>query len=285
EQDANKLLVFARAMNFRNKRVDTKVQLEVLVNDRIVAIKEKALSLPARKVETLWEPGKDDIVRDMPGEQAATFELSDLDDRATVVLHARLGGLNDHLPLDDEAWLVVGVVRKARVLIVGDSNVVLEAFFDNRSTQAVATVDHLDSGVVSLKSPDHDKYRKPARNGDYDLIIFDRCAPETEENMPRANTFFIGKPPPPWKRTAGDKIANPQIKGWMSKHSVMRRLTALQDVGVLEAFKMKDLPPRTPRLIEVENNNSLLLALSRGSFTDLVMTFPIISEAGSSKQN
>ena len=281
EQDANKLLVFVRAVNFGPQKVEPKVQLEVLVNDRLLGIKEKPLSLPARKVETLSEPGKDDVIRDTPGEQAVTFELTDLDDRSIVVLHAKLEGLKDHLPLDDEAWLVVGVIRKARVLIVGDSNAVLEAFFDNKSTQAVATVEHLDAAAVGRSSKDHDKYLKPARNGDYDLIIFDRCAPETEEEMPRANTFFIGKPPPPWKRAAGDKLTGPQIKGWMGKHSVMRRLAALQDVGVLEAFKMKDLPPRTPRLIESENNNSLLLTLSRGSFTDLVMTFAIIDDTGS----
>ena len=34
------------------------------------------------------------------------------------------------LPLDDEAWLVAGVVRKARVLIVTPGNVVLRTFFD-----------------------------------------------------------------------------------------------------------------------------------------------------------
>ena len=31
----------------------------------------------------------------------------------------------------------------------------------------------------------------PSRNGEYDLILFDRCAPEKEEDMPLGNTFFI----------------------------------------------------------------------------------------------
>ena len=64
--------------------------------------------------------------------------------------------------------------------------------------------------------------------------------------MPRGNTFFIGQLPPPLKRTAGDTITNPQIKGWISKHPIMRRLAALQEMGILEAFKVKNLPP--PRL-------------------------------------
>ena len=68
-----------------------------------------------------------------------------------------------------------------------------------------------------------DTYLKPARNGDFDLIVFDRCAPKSEEDLPRGNTFFIGQPPPPYKRTPGDTITNPQIKGWVAKHPVMRR--------------------------------------------------------------
>ena len=67
----------------------------------------------------------------------------------------------------------------------------------------------------------------------------------------------------------------------MHEHPVLRYLTALYEVKMIDAFKMKDLPPRTPRLIESENNNSLLLTLSRGSFTDLVMTFAIIDDTGS----
>src|SRR5439155_12643348 len=143
---------------------------------------ERPLSLPARKVEKITEAGKDEIVRDTPGEQAATFQLSDLDDRAITVLHAKLEGIKDDLPLDDEAWLVVGVVRKARVLIVGPSNAVLQAFFDDDATREVATVTYLTAADLTK-----DAYRKPARNGDYDLVIFDRCAPEKEEDMPRGN--------------------------------------------------------------------------------------------------
>src|SRR5437879_9861699 len=96
--------------------------------------------------------------------------------------------------------------------------------------------------------------------------------------MPRGNTFFTGRPPPPFKRTAGDTITNPQIKGWIGKHPIMRRLAALQEIGILQAFKIKDLPPRTPKLIEIDQNNVLLFTLSRGSFTDLVMTFTIIDD-------
>jgi hypothetical protein len=276
EQDPTKLQVFARALNFRNKPVDIKIQLELLTNGSLKGIQEKPLSLLARKVETVPQGDKEEpLIRDTPGEGAVVFELSDIDDQAKVVLHAKLVGIQDNLPLDDEAWLVLGVVRKARLLLVGPPNDILHAFFDDPSTQAVATISYLTPEDLTKNS-----YRKPALNGDFDLVIFDRCGPKTVDDMPRANTFFIGYPPPPWKREAGDKLTNPQIKGWMGKHPIMKYLAALQEVGIFEAFKLKDLPPRTPRLIEIDQNVSLLLTLTRSSYTDLVMTFPILNDKG-----
>src|SRR5262249_9456143 len=76
DQDATKLRVFARVLNFRNEPVQTKVELEALVNGTPTALKEKPLSLTARKVETIQEPGREEsLVRDTPGEGAVTFEL------------------------------------------------------------------------------------------------------------------------------------------------------------------------------------------------------------------
>src|SRR5262249_15376668 len=67
---------------------------------------------------------------------------------------------------------------------------------------------------------------------------------------------------------------------WAGGSPVMRYLTALHRIGVAEAFAIKDLPPRTPRLMEIDQNNALLVALSRHSFSDLVLTFTIINEKG-----
>ncbi|MCI0455965.1 MAG: hypothetical protein L0Z62_03170, partial [Gemmataceae bacterium] len=246
----------------------------VLVNGTLTAIQEKSLKCPARQVVVLQEAGKDDpTVRDTPGEGAATFELSEVDDRSNIVLHAKLVQVGDRFVPDDEAWLVVGVVRKARVLLVGRPNELLRAFFDDEATREVATVAYLSPADLAK-----DSYRKPALNGQYDLIVFDRCAPEKEEEMPRANTFFIGVPPPPWIANTVEKLTNPQIRGWMGRHPLMRYLTGLQEVGLEEAFRMKDLPPRTPRLIESDQNTALLLTLSRQAFTDLVMAFPLITD-------
>lgn len=291
EDDASKMQVFIRVLNYRNKAVQTRLQLEVFVDGELKSIPEKPLSLPAREIKEEKESEKDTpLIRDVPGEAAVTFDLKDLDDRSIVVLHAKLVKLRDQFPLDDEAWLVVGVVRKARVLLVGNPNQFLDDFFNQEAITEVAKIDRLTPDQLGK-----DAYLKPASNGVYDLVIFDRCGPDKEEDMPRSNTYFIGYPPPPWQPKPTEevkepakgieKLKNPHIKGWMNKDPVLQYLTGLQEVLIDEAFKMKDLPPRTPRLIETDRDTAILLKLNRESFTDLVQTFPIMTNTGECNTN
>lgn len=273
DQDASKMQAFVRVNNFRPKATQAELELEVTVNGQIKGILKKSLSLRAREVSKLQEQGKEEAtVRDVPGESAVVFELADINDREITTLRARLVGMKDDLPSDDEAWLVVGVVRKARILLVGETNDILNAFFDDSATLDVATLTRMKPGDLGGAA-----YRKAAQNGDFDLVIFDRCGPAAEEDMPRSNTFFIGYPPPPWKASDMEKVTNPQIKGWMHKHPVLRYLVALQEIGVAEAFKLKDLPSRTPRLMEIDQNVTVLFTLNRQLYNDLVMTFPILN--------
>ena len=76
--------------------------------------------------------------------------------------------------------------------------------------------------------------------------------------MPAANTLFVGHPPPPFMPAAGRSPATAvqpvraarASAGWHGRHPVMRYLQALDEVDIAEAFRLPDLPPRTPRLIE-----------------------------------
>ena len=94
---------------------------------------------------------------------------------------------------------MVGVVRKAKVLIAGPSNPILDAFFDDESTRLVAEITKVPPKALT----DAAKYLDPARAGEFDLVIFDRCAPAREDQLPRANTLFIGRRrrPGSWART------------------------------------------------------------------------------------
>jgi hypothetical protein len=109
--------------------------------------------------------------------------------------------------------------------------------------------------------------------------------------MPRGNTLFIGRPPPPWVPAGTDpataaaekryeKIESPLIRGWQSQHSLLRYLTALHEVGLAEGIKMTGLPPRTPRLLESDGDLGLMVSLSRGSYSDVILGFPILTDKG-----
>lgn len=289
ESDPTQLVVFSSLANYRASRVTARLQLDVSVNGQLRGVHEREVALPARRVSRTKVQNKEDefLVTDEPGEMSVTFSLADIDDQAHVILHARLKTFDeagrefqDDLRLDDEAWLVVGVVRRARVLLVGPRNDILAAFFDDESTREVASVTRWGPEVLDPNNAGYPGYRQAARNGEYDLIVFDRCAPLREEDLPRSNTFFIGRPPPPWNLETLEKVSNPSIKGWMGRHPAMRYLVALQEIGIAEAFRLKDLPSRTPRLIEADQNTGLLVALGRDLYTDLVLTFAILNDQG-----
>jgi len=111
-----------------------------------------------------------------------------------------------------------------------------------------------------------DTYRLPARSGDYDLVIFDRCGPEKEEDMPRSNTFFHRYPPPPLELKTLEKISKPAnqgLDGQASGHALT--WSPSREIGVAEAFKVPEIADRN-RLIEIDQKNSLLFTRTRQSF-------------------
>jgi hypothetical protein len=279
EQDPARVQVLARALNFRKAAVTVKVELEWRIPGKDdFNLREQGLALPGRRVGPAdpdrGEPG------DAPGEGVATFELNGVDDSANVVVHARLRDVHDQFPLDDEAWLVVGVVRKARVLLVTPGNEILSDFFDLEATARVARVTYLRPADLD----DEAKYKRPAQNGEYDLVVFDRCAPATEEAMPLGNSFFIDALPPPWKRGDMPPLKEAQIRNPASDHPLMQNLSALDEIAFSGAFRfdLKDprVPPRTPRLLETDRETAVLFVLSRRAFQDLVLTFPLVDDRG-----
>lgn len=165
EQRPEQLQAFARLENFgpRRKRVDVSLHLNgVLIDaDRV--------TLPARE------------------SRGVAFSLDE--DAAGGVLELRID-TRDHLAIDNRAWAVVNVPRKARVLLVTESNEHL--LFALTTGPAQALCDVTEQPPAYLQTPD---YRNDALLGNYDLVIFDRCAPPAEL-MPQSNTLFIAQLPP-----------------------------------------------------------------------------------------
>ncbi len=114
EQDAGKVQVFVRVLNFRRDAATVKVEIEWRVPGKDdFNLRDQTLTLPGRTFRPA-DPDKEDPGSDVAGEGVATFSLGGVDDSDNVVVHARLGDVHDQFPLDDAAWLVVGVVRKAQ---------------------------------------------------------------------------------------------------------------------------------------------------------------------------
>jgi len=286
ETDPAKLQIFVRIMNFGPKPVKVPVQIETYSGGQLQKVyPAQTAAVPARQVVRGDKNNPEaPQEKDAPGEIGLTFDINDFDDRNEMIIRGRLPEHKDSFALDDEAWLVVGVVRKAKVLIVGRSNPILEAFFADDATKEVALV----TTILPEQLSDSKAYLEPALTGEYDLVIFDRCAPAREDEMPRANTFFIGRPPPPWTIDNTDpksdrrieKVETPAVKGWTGQHGLLRYLTGLHEIGISEAFRIEGLPPRTPRLIEGDRDLGLMIALNRGSYTDVVQCFSILTESG-----
>jgi hypothetical protein len=283
EYDPGRLFVTARLLNFRPRPTSARLELRLFADGRLLKAYEKSAELPARSVEPGRPAAEGEAAppgRDAPGEAAVAFDVPEVDDRQEIVVHARLVEHADAFPLDDAARLVVGVVRRARVLIVGPPNAVLDAFFDDPATRLVAVVDKLAPDQLRTA-----RYRDAAGG---DLVIFDRCAPEREDDLPPANTLFIGRPPPPWKPPGQpqpegksvERVDQPAVKGWTAQHGLMRYLTGLHEVGIFEALRVGGLPPRTPRLMEGDRDLLLLFTLSRGPYTDAVLAFAVLTDAG-----
>lgn len=215
--------------------------------------------------------------------KAVQFYLPDMEDGADVTLRAHIEGAKDALPLDDEAWLVLGVVRRAKVLVVSpDNNKLLRAFFDSSAHKALADV----TWELPTAIADETKYLGPAREGKYDLVIFDRCGPVADHQMPNANTWFIGYPPPPFKVASAvdDPLSvipakGPNVQGSLDRHPIMRNLRGLYDVAIDDSFQLPKLPNGTQKLMEAAGGHVLIAGIPRGPFTDLIMCFPLMTTA------
>lgn len=272
------LRVFLRVRNFRKSALTCKVEVEARAQGQgELILRARELNLKGRVVVPA-DAKAATPAEDNPGEAVASFDL-DLDPTVPATLHARLRHGSDTFPTDDEAWLAVNPLRQARVLIVTPGNPVLSYFFDNEATRKVARVEYLKPD--DLKT---DAYAGPARNGAYDLVLFDRCAPADEDRMPLANTFFVGDVPPPWKRADLPELKGVSIRNPTSPHEIMHGLTELDEIPFTGAFRFEldprknpDVPPRTARLLETDGDTAVLFLLERRAFRDLVLAFPIVN--------
>jgi hypothetical protein len=271
--DPNKLIAHARVVNFRNQQAPVTVIVEEIRDGEVRFLRQQSVFLLPRKFEA--QP----IEKDEPSETTVRFELSEVDTTRDSILRVRLTGHSDHFSADDRAWLVLGIARKSQLMLVGDINPVLKDTFESPVNKLICDVTYLKAEEMKDQ-----KYLDPARSGAFDLVIFESCAPPNEESMPRANTLFLGAPPPPWhfggekNEFQVEKVEFPQIRGWTDQHPAMKGIRAWHELLIAEGFRMKNLPPKSPKLLEGGSDLVLATALSRGAYTDVVVAFPIAAD-------
>ncbi|MBA4188831.1 MAG: hypothetical protein C0467_12605 [Planctomycetaceae bacterium] len=251
--EAGQLSVTAGIRNYRDSQAELTARLDVLNGNRAARSYMKPLKMNANASSEI------------------EFTLPDPE----LPLQITLEGTSDSFSIDDVAWIVPAVARKAHIAAIGPKNSILDAFFGSAETRKIAEITRLASTDLT----DPARYLDPARSGKFELVIFDRCAPVADSGMPRANTLFIGSRPP--SQTAEPTpVKNPRIVGWAGVHPVTRGLRDLYSVPIAETSRLTNLPAGTERIIESDGNVVLLAGIPRPPFTDLVLAFPIIDDSG-----
>jgi len=239
ETNVEKLQAFGRLEN--SGLTDAALDVELLLNNEVIDAEN--VTIPAGK------------------SRGIKFDLDRLE---AGVLELRLI-TDDHLAVDNHARTVVHTPRKGRVLLVTPGNEPLQMAL--RTERAVEMADTM------LKSPDFlttVDYRNQSAAAAWDLIIYDRCRPET---MPQANTIFIGALPPGDQWAELEKVNVPAIIDVNRAHPLMQWID-LSDVLVIEA---KPLTPPTGSTALVEATEGALMAVApREGFEDVVLGFELI---------
>jgi hypothetical protein len=190
----------------------------------------------------------------------------DLTDRESGVLELRLSQ-KDPLEADNHAWAVINQPKPAKVLFVTTGNEPWE--------KALATEGATKIAEVRLAKPEDlktQKHKQLAASGAFDLIIYDDCQPE---EMPRANTLFLGQIPPGGEWEIDRKAVSPQIIDIDRNHPIMQWIE-IGDVLIAEANTLK-APPGASRLIDT--TKGLLFAIApREGFEDAVLGIDFYSK-------
>jgi hypothetical protein len=187
------------------------------------------------------------------------------------------GAWRDDFPLDDVAWLAVAPVRRARVLRIGPPNDILDAILKASVSQQKAVVTSLAPADFQQSA----EYRRARLGEAYDLVFFDRCAPDSLEAMPQANTCFLGSAPPlkPKLWETMEPMRFLSIVEFRHTYPLLRGIETLQGMFIRNARALPDdaLPLRAVPLLETQKK-PVAWALGRDRYTDLVLTFPLVEE-------
>ena len=245
EKRPDQIQAFARLENFSLEPVN--VTLELYLDDGADPIDARQTEIPGLDPE---EPGKNFAT--------VAFTLDDIERGVLRLTHDHV----DALAVDNAAWAVVNVPRRARLLFVSSGNVAMERALRTRKAEELAEIDFGAPSIVATED-----YLGKADSGFWDLIIYDRCVPK---GMPQANTLFIGQFPPDKRWEPGQTISVPQIIDSDRTHPLMQLLD-LGNVDILESYEVK--PPAGGTVLIESNKGPIFAVGPRDGLEDAVLGF------------
>lgn len=289
EEHPDQFEVTVRVQNFGKESIKNAIslQIETFAYGERQDVQLKRLQLGARarqeRDSTTSEGVKYKQLIDLPGttepEPLVTFVVKDPGQghlKITLLDTDKGTPWNDALASDNMAWLAITPVRKARILRVGPSNEILDAYFKASDSKDRAVITVIDGSDLTEKN---EIYKQAVNTESFDLVIFDRVGPATAEQMPQANTFFIGYCPPFQGGTWNDlpTLKKLFVKEYRAAHALFNGIETLQGMTVDEARAMplEARPKRASALIESQRE-PLLWSFGRERYTDVVMMFPLV---------
>ncbi|MFT7642341.1 MAG: hypothetical protein ACI9G1_004098, partial [Pirellulaceae bacterium] len=246
-----KMKVFARAENYGTDEVTTNAAL--YIDDSLVDADE--ISIPPDG-----------------GITGISFTLEDRDEGILrMVLEHK-----DTLPTDNTAYAVLARTRIARVLLITAGNPFLEKALTTKQSAKISDITVLSPSVLKTES-----YKNEAMAGMYDVIIYDRVAPD---RMPRSNTYFIGTVPPKGDWELEPKKLRPFILDVDRVHPITQFVN-MTNVVIIDGSPVKS--PRGSTVLMDAQIGPVIVSSPREGFVDVVQGFELggVLEDGAQEWN
>jgi len=172
----------------------------------------------------------------------------------------------DDLAVDNVAYAAVSVPRPAKLLLVTPRNDALQLGLQTGEAAKLCIIKYATPAIL-----DTDEYKNAAESSEYDLVIFDQCAPK---KLPQANTLFIGSMPPGDQWTAGERQGPPMVTDTDRLHP-LTQLIDMGNVRIAEGFSVK--PPAGGSELITADIGALFAIAPRLGYEDAVLGFEIYS--------
>jgi hypothetical protein len=191
-------------------------------------------------------------------------------------------GARDALHQDDVGYAAINDASAGRVLVVTPGNTAIELALGTARAKRLATIDFVRPATLESA-----EYLREAASGVYDLVVYDQCAPA---QLPRANTFFVGRLPPgaawegredasgPQRENAersAPTVVGPQIIDW-DRASPLLANVDLGDVSIADSLLVR--PPAGGSVLIESTTGPIAAIAPRDSYQDAVLGFEIVGQ-------